>query len=260
MRFRIHIHTRSRYLPVDYQYALSAAVYKQISRGDEVYSNFLHNQGFSAGDHRRFKLFTFSALHLPKYKLWKEKGVFELYEGNLSFVVSFMADQAAEAFIKGMFQDQEFSIGDRFASIEAEVTHVEAMPRPLFLNEMHYRCLNPMTVSVKEQGQRYETYLYPDDPRFGEQMIRNLLSKSIAHRLLTADANTTDAEALNFQLLGDYQQKRIRIKPYTREEVSVKGFLFKFSLTAPDYLQELAYYSGFGDNNAMGFGCGEVVY
>jgi len=261
MRFKIHLKIKNRtaFLPVDYQYLMSSAVYKLIKQGDEDYSNFLHDEGFSAGGLKRFKLFTFSPLRLPKYKLWKEKGVFELLEKETSFIVSFMADRAAEAFVKGMFQNQQFSIGDRFNQVDVEVSMIEAMPQPLFLDTMEYQSQSPIVIKKKEAGKKHDTYLVPDHPEFGEFLINNLISKAMAFQIASKEYAEKPFDNFCFELLGDYKNKLIKIRPYTPEETQVKGSLFRFRLTAPSLLQEIGYYAGFGVDNGMGFGFGEVV-
>jgi CRISPR-associated endoribonuclease Cas6 len=260
MRFKINlsVHGHRRFLPFDYQYAMASAIYKLIATGDEAYSRFLHDEGFSAGKLKRFKLFSFSPLVLPRYTPWKDKGVFELHGATLSFCVSFMADKAAEAFIKGMFIDQKLEIGDRFNMLHMEVTSIEAMQAPFFTTTMRYQCLSPLTIEHREPGRPHDLYLPPDDPRFGELLIRNLISKCAALNMLTP-ANDIDDGALRFELNSTYKSKLIAIKPYTREETKVRGFLFNFTLTAPDYMHEMGYYAGFGMNNAMGFGTTMVV-
>ncbi len=260
MRFRIHLQilNKNAFLPVDYQYAMSAAIYKLISHGDEAYSRFLHNEGYSSGGLKHFKLFTFSALSLPKFKLWRDKGVFELIDKQVSFVVSFMADQAAEAFVKGMFVNQQLSIGDRFNRIDAEVSTIEALPRPVFSETMEYRCLSPLTLSIAEPGKKHATYLEATDSRFGLQLFNNLISKSLAFVVAGADAYEAPFESLKFELLGENKTKLIAIKAYTDGQTRVRGNLCTFRLTAPVFLHELGYYGGFGEGNAMGFGCGEA--
>src|SRR5690606_11347881 len=103
MRFRIHLSASKKmlFLPIDYQYSLASAIYKMVSQGDEKYARFLHDGGFPTGRLKRFKLFSFGALVLPRYTIWKEKGLIELHGNQLSFPISFVADKAAEAFIRG---------------------------------------------------------------------------------------------------------------------------------------------------------------
>lgn len=71
MRFRLHIEViPSLYgnkLPINYQYELSAWIYKVIALGDESYARWLHENGFSH-KHKKMKMFTFSNLYIPDAK------------------------------------------------------------------------------------------------------------------------------------------------------------------------------------------------
>jgi CRISPR-associated endoribonuclease Cas6 len=259
MRFKINLSAigQKRFLPMDYQYAMASAIYKVIANGDAAYSKFLHNDGFSSGGLKKFKLFAFSPLTLPHYKVWKDKGLFELQDDHVSFEISFMADKAAETFIKGMFTNQHLDIGDRFHCLRTQVTSIEAMQAPFFTSTMRYRCVSPLTIKLKEEGWKHEQYLYPDDPRFGDLLIQNLISKCVALDILHATGQEHDA--LRFELQSDFRSKLHTIKPYTSEETKVRGFLFDFAFTAPEYMHEMGYYAGFGMNNGMGFGATIVL-
>jgi CRISPR-associated endoribonuclease Cas6 len=46
----------------------------------------------------------------------------------------------------------------------------------------------------------------------------------------------------------------ITLKPYTPQQSKVRGFLFSFSLTAPEEIHRLIMGAGFGEKNAQGFG------
>lgn len=50
-------------LPINYQYPLSAAIYRILSKGDREYARFLHEEGYGKG----YKFFTFSDLRLKNY-------------------------------------------------------------------------------------------------------------------------------------------------------------------------------------------------
>ncbi len=52
-------------LPLNYQYPLSAWIYKVLARGDRGFAEFLHEQGYKMENQKTFKLFTFSNLRFP---------------------------------------------------------------------------------------------------------------------------------------------------------------------------------------------------
>lgn len=65
--------------------------------------------------------------------------------------------------------------------------------------------------------------------------------------------------AYHFELLSEPKSKLITIKSGTAEESQLRGYLYKFRLSAPVNLMRMGYYAGFGEKNSLGFGCGEVV-
>ena len=65
MRFKILLSPISTpsVIPINYQYPLSAAIYKVLDKADSDYAAFLHKKGYrAAGSLKNFKLFTFSDL------------------------------------------------------------------------------------------------------------------------------------------------------------------------------------------------------
>ncbi len=65
MRFNLRLHTEKFSLvPFNYQYPLSAAIYKIIQSADHAFAAFLHDTGYGKG-HKSFKLFTFSDIKTP---------------------------------------------------------------------------------------------------------------------------------------------------------------------------------------------------
>ena len=54
-------------IPINYQYMLSAWIYKVLNTGNPEIASWLHQQGFKA-DNKHFRLFTFSKLNIPACK------------------------------------------------------------------------------------------------------------------------------------------------------------------------------------------------
>lgn len=80
MRFKLTLNrtTKQRMLPMDYQYYISAWIYKVLKNADKDFARFLHDQGYGQSETKLYKLFCFSRLDLGKPKLWKEKKLFEI--------------------------------------------------------------------------------------------------------------------------------------------------------------------------------------
>jgi CRISPR-associated endoribonuclease Cas6 len=93
-------------IPINYQYPLSAVIYKIIERADAGYAGFLHNQGYGEGL-KHFKLFTFSDLKTA-FRIHGDR--LQLMTSQAELLVSFHLPEAATHFIKGLFLDQQIEI------------------------------------------------------------------------------------------------------------------------------------------------------
>lgn len=269
MRFKLTLTRTSvdNRLPINYQYEVSAWLYKVIQTADPVFSSFLHERGYLLG-HRHFKLFTFSSLRVPRYALDKAQGRLVVQSESVSLQVSFLVEEAAGQFITGLFQNQQLRIGDQVSQVGFVVSGVEALPEPAFTNRMRFRTLSPLCVSVTtlHQGRQRPLYLSPEDERFGAVLLENLRNKQATvrqHALAVpgGEERTMPEEEITagFRLLSAPASRLVTIKAGTPQETRVRGFLCEFELQAPADLLRLGYHAGFGEKNSLGFGCGEVM-
>lgn len=245
---------RGNCLPVNYQYPLSAWIYKVIARADEKHAAFLHEHGF-AFDRKAFKMFTFSQLDLRPYQM--QGNIIQLHGTDIKLILRFHIDASLENFVKGLFINQHCGLGDRTAQADFEVTKVETFASPYFTTTMRYECLSPIVLATgRDDGSR--EYLSPEDPRYGRILVTNLTRKLNAMALY----NNTDEYVIpgdaSFRLLNTPRKKGVTIKANTPEQTKMIGYLFHFELTAPVELHEIGYASGFGQENSMGMGCVEV--
>jgi CRISPR/Cas system endoribonuclease Cas6 (RAMP superfamily) len=134
MRIELKFNTASKrkFLPMDYQYYIAAWIYKVLSLSDEAYASFLHEHGYGKGDSHLYKLFCFGRLNFGKPKIWREKKLFQLFSNEMSLKIAFDVNEAAANFIKGLFADQEFYLGDKFNGIDFTVSGVQVLPEPDF--------------------------------------------------------------------------------------------------------------------------------
>ena len=240
-------------LPLNYNYPLSAWIYKVIGNADESYADFLHNKGYQAQG-KRFKFFTFSSLHFPKFKIEGDR--ISVLSDTISLIISFYIDKAAEHFVMGLFKDQRFGLGDKISQVDFIVQHVESLPYEIKNTSLEFRTISPLVVSRKnERGN--DDYLSPADAGYEELFVNNLIDKYLAtgNEYLPTWKN----EMISFKLISpDPKSKLTTIKADTKEQTKIKGYLFDFELTAPKPILELSYLAGFGRYNAEGFGCVEV--
>ena len=87
MRFNITLRVNAqkfgRRLPINYQYEMSAAIYKILSSGSGEYAQWLHDNGFTLEKGKQFKLFTFSHLNVPERRLLKQSNQLELLSPSI---------------------------------------------------------------------------------------------------------------------------------------------------------------------------------
>ena len=260
MRFRINLEKmgRNEFIPINYQYELSSAIYKVIDRADGDFSKFLHEEGYVAFG-KRFRLFTFSRIEFQGFKVIPEAGRISHFGNTASFTISFLIDKAAEEFIRGLFMAQELIIGDKISQVHYTVTAIEAVAPPHFIETMQYRSKSPLFVRRK-RADGGEDYLHPDDSDYGILLIQNLISKSKAFALSTGDDQEFKAVLpdFSFRPLGKIHKNGVKIKQLTAQQSMLIGYMFEFEFKAPVELQEIGYTAGFGHLGSQGFGSVEV--
>lgn len=243
-------------LPINYQYELSAWIYKIIQHADAGYADFLHRCGHTSG-RKNFKLFCFSHLHVPRRRIEGDRLHIESRE--VSLVIGFYVDRTAEEFVRGLFSEQQFRLGDRRSQVRFQVQTVEVLPLALPADNrpVRVRLRSPLVVGRKnEYG--HDDYLSPDHPDFAALLFLNLLEK---YRAATGNAPPPywDAGRFGFRPVGPPpKSKLVVIKVDTPAQTKVKGYVFDFELEAPRELVEIGLLAGFGRMNGEGFGCGMV--
>ncbi|CAN5607697.1 hypothetical protein BH23BAC1_BH23BAC1_25790 [soil metagenome] len=172
--------------------------------------------------------------------------------------ISFLIDKAAENFIKGLFLNQQCSLGDRISCIDFTVNKIEATAPPFFKEAMSYSTKSPICLSIK--GEKHAQYMHPEDEKFGQLLINNLLEKLKVSPMALAGNNEPilgTMPSFNFKLLSEPKSRLITMKAFTDQQTQVRGYDFKFELSAPVILHEIGYYGGFGEKGSLGFGCVE---
>lgn len=245
-------------LPVNYQYELSAWIYRVLQNADANYAAFLHQRGYQSG-RKSFKLFCFSQLNVPQREIRGDR--LHILSRQVSFVIGFYLDRAAEEFVRGLFQEQQFSLGDRVSRVRFAVQSVEMRPSqmPDSPGPLRIRTLSPLVVARKRLDNAPDEYLHPDDPDFSRLLFLNLLDKYAAATGTSIPA-WWDAARFGFRPVGQApRSKLITIKSGTQAETRVKGWMFDLELDVPRELLELGLLAGWGKHNAEGFGCGAIL-
>lgn len=261
MRFRLTLtpQTGQRHtIPVNYQYPLSSWIYRTIHEGNHAFAEFLHSKGFSLGG-RSFKLFTFSMLDFPA-------GSFSIQDDRLHFTadeigleISFLAPDAMQHFIGGLFKNQSFRLGDRVSQVVFLVRAIEMLATPLLSNRMAFRTLSPILISQHIEGMRTAAYREPSHPEYVRLFFDHLTGKFAAALQAGLIASPTPpnamGESMTLRINSSPKTKGIIIKANTPQQTKIIGYLFEFEITAPEVLLQVGYFAGFGEKNSLGLGC-----
>lgn len=245
------------YVPINYQYPLSCALYRIIAKGDDAYASFLHEHGYGKG----FKFFTFSQIRCP-FKIEGDR--MKLIGNELQFQVAFHLPFAVESFIKGLFQSAQIDIADKKSKITFTVKSVESLPNPLQqykeneLVNIALEPLSPIVVGLQNEKGNYD-FLPPDDDRYATSILYNWRNKiATSYDNITAASTILMLEIIPIKY--PYKSRLITIKAGTREETKIRGWMnFILQVTAEKRFVELLLNAGAGIYNSMGCGCVGVV-
>jgi CRISPR-associated endoribonuclease Cas6 len=123
MRFTIQLQANcgSAVIPINYQYPLSAVIYRIIEKADAGFASFLHQQAYGIGNSlKRFKLFCFSDLSVT-FAIKGDRMIVQ--SANVIFSIRFHIVPAAELYIRVLFMQQCIGIG--YAQSRADFTIVK---------------------------------------------------------------------------------------------------------------------------------------
>ncbi len=262
MRFILSLNTTkasNSELPLNYQYPLSAAIYKILERADGEYANFLHSTGYEYNN-KTFKFFTFSDI-----RTWfRIKGDRMIMNSNTAeLTICFHISDAAESFIRGLFMNQQIVIADSISRVSFTVQQVVAEKATTLVDDtILLQPMSPVVMGRKNERGNYD-YLSPEDTDFSRLIAQNLLDKCAAEMEtgeteLAEIKKSIDIEPLFFS--NAPRGRLLTIKAGTPAETKVRGYdKFRLRITAPKRVIEMALNGGIGMNNAMGMGCVGIV-
>lgn len=253
-------------IPLNYQYPLSAAIYKILYAASNEYADFLHDKGYVSESGKPLKLFTFSYLFMPRVKL--QNGRLTCYGSprctlNIS---SPLIEDFIQNLVIGLFENQEIAIGSRDTVGRFLINQVESLPAPDFSDRTKFKCLSPFVLAtMKERNGKLMPYYYrPDDPELAEAIRLNLLQK-----YQTVYKKLPDDSALVFEIDENYVTRKggfdkisklITLKENDEKGATrIKAILAPFTLTGSTELMTMAWEAGIGTHCSQGFGMVEVV-
>ena len=264
MRFRLILHAidKNPALPINYQYPLSAVIYKILEKADSKYAAFLHGKGYGQGL-KNFKLFTFSDLKTP-FKINGDR--INLLSRKAELIVSFHLPQAAEIFIKGIFQSQQIEIADKKSRAIFQINQIESLAG--ILNnvddneetELMLKPLSPLVCGSKNDRGNYD-FLSPENERFTEMIFLNWKEKTKAVFGEEQTVGLMGSAFIQTVFFKNPPKSRlVTIKANTDSETKIRGFTnFTIKIKGRKEAVELLLNAGVGLYNAQGMGCVEIT-
>ncbi len=261
MRIKItfQLSGKKQVLPLNYQYPISAWIYKVFAQADKEFAAKLHEAGYKLENGKTFKLFTFSQIKFPKHtwKIIPKSDRMEIWSRKAFLTIAFQLPEQMENFVMGLFKQQRAVIGDKISQIYMKVETIEVLKNEIPNTQtVKIKLLSPITLGFLEDNKKQETYILPTHPKYKELFLRNLIDK-----YKSTGKNKILVDKLDFNVMKLYTKTSMqKIKANTNAETRVRGYWFDFELTAPKEIIEIGLNAGFGSMNSVGFGCGEVVY
>jgi len=254
MRFRIKLEVieGKKIIPANYQYPLSAAIYKVISKGNSEYASFLHEKGYGKG----FKLFCFSDIKCP---FVIEGDRLLLQQNEVEVQVSFHLPEAMQHFVQGLFSSEKINISDKKSRQDFRVKTIESISNKLSVhkeNEIISVCtkpFSPLVIGAKREDWTTE-YLSPEDSRYIELFLYNWREKIKAS--YGDEVATTAFLSVELKFYDNpYRSRLVTIKQGTSEQTKIKGYVnFKLELKGERRFIDLLLNAGAGLYNAQGLG------
>jgi CRISPR-associated endoribonuclease Cas6 len=253
MRFKLNLRVNKgahgNLLPISYQYELSACIYKIIAKSNDLYASWLHNNGFT-NFNKRFKMFTFSNLY-PQCKAIGDRMC--ILNDTMYLYLSFLPEKSTEEFVKGIFIDNQLTLGDSKSKVQFQIVNIEALTTPS-LHICEFNTLSPVSVSTKRENGSIE-YVSPEREGYDRMLINNLKEKYLAFH----GKPFVGDESFEFNLLSPAKSRLITIKANTSAMTKVKGYQYRFKLKADDKLMHIMYEAGIGEKNSTGFGMVDIL-
>jgi len=258
MRFRIKFRLPGEppfFLPVNYQSEFSAWIHKMLHFESKEFTSWLKTKGYTDST-KEYILYTFSDVLFAAHKHQEDKLAIE--QDHLEMLISFYADPQIEDFLKKIFENKHFKIGDKKGKVTFNVEKFEKISDPVFKKGQGVvlSCLSPMLISDRSVNDG--PFLAPDEKGFDKAFIKSLLFKyaNLVKFMSGGMGNgLPDLQNLKFELIGKPKARIVKINTDSPHQKSVKGYLFDFRISAPDELLKIGLYSGFGGLNHLGFGC-----
>jgi len=224
-------------IPQHYNHLLQAIILNWLN--DRVYATFLHDYGYTFKS-RRYKMYTFSSLY-GNFERDRVSGKL-VYKDGARFTVACVDDKFIEYIAKNIiFSEKVYFYNQRVEIVDVELSDVGIRDKARVVTR------SPVTVysTIQVDGKKWTKYYKPSDEKFIKLLKENLLRKYEAYY------QKQPQETIIIRHIGYHPKKAV---------IDYKGTIINawktvFELEGDPELIKLAFDSGLGSKNSMGFGC-----
>lgn len=255
----------SRHISPNYNYALSAAIYKLLRFGSKEFALFLHEKGYKSNG-RTYKLFTYS-LRFEKIRF--SNGIIELLSPNVYLNISSpLVEEFVKNFVIGILQEQQFEIYAEYTKTLFSIEQAELIPEADIYSEMKFKMLSPMVVSTYKlfNGKKSQYYFRYDD---NINEINRVFNQNLFNKFKLIHNKDYNGEPVKLRWDDNYIKnqktkgrrisKKISITKDLNDIIDIIAIQTPFTIKGEPELIKVGYQCGFGEKNSMGFGMAEVV-
>ena len=255
----------SNVLPINYNYPLSAAIYKLLKFGSTEFASFLHDIGYKLNG-KTYKLFSF-ALVTDKIK-FGSKCIYVSSKQIRLYISSPLVDDFIQNFVIGTFHQQKIEISDGEIKLVFLIRQVETLLFPQLANTSEFILLSPMVLStVKENGGNFSQYYFRCSDDIDD--INRVLNQNLINKYELINSRKYEGSGLILRWDEKYISrklsenkrltKKISIVKKGERPIEIIGIEVPFTLTGDVELMRVGYDCGFGEKNSMGFGLAEMI-
>lgn len=247
-------------ISINYNYALSSAIYSLLQFGSPEFSEFLHKIGYKSSN-KTYKLFTFT-LKFDSVQLSNNYLNLQSPKAFL-YITSPLIDDFIKNFVIGTFQKQSVEIYSEFIKTKFNIEQAELIPPPLFVETMNFKMLSPLVLSTQltNNGEKERYYLrYNDDT----QLTNRILNQNLENKYQAINNIPYTGEGVKLEWDHDFAiqsikkgkrlSKKVTITKDLENPIDVIGIFCPFTIIGDPQLISIGYECGFGEKNSMGFG------
>ncbi|MTB64585.1 CRISPR-associated endoribonuclease Cas6 [Streptococcus sp. zg-86] len=228
-------------LPINYNYLVQSMIYALLRKNSD-FSRFVHDQGFSKGLTRIYKLFTFSQL-IGQYQIVQDKIVF-LH--TIVLQIRSIDQALILQIVNSLLEDKEVELaGQRLVVRDVQVSLVA-------LEESDYqiRMLSPVIARSTDKESGMTTFYRPDEKEFSSRLIRNFQNKYKAYYGVESDSS------FSIQPLHSNSFRKVVTK---YKNFIMTAWSGDYLISGKPEVLDFLYQVGLGEKNSMGFGMFRII-